>query len=225
VSGIGRVLNFFHANRPPGGVRIGDVGLGAGTLAAYALKGDFITFYEINQDVIEMSTSGNWFTYVADCRARGAHCDIKLGDARLTLERELKQPKLPRYHVLALDAFTSDSVPTHLLTVEAYDTYLPRLATEEIDGADGALIVHVSNRYLDLSRVVRAAAEQRGLSYVEIHSPGLDSELINSADWIVLTRNKALLATLEPHAYQPDEPPKPPVLWTDARSSLFEIAK
>jgi hypothetical protein len=60
---------------------------------------------------------------------------------------------------------------------------------------------------------------------VEIHSPGVDSELINSADWIVLTRNKALLATLEPHAYQPDEPLKPPVLWTDARSSLFEIAK
>ena len=225
TSGIGRVLTFFHNNRPPGGVRIGDVGLGAGTLAAYAFKGDFITFYEINQDVIDMSTSGDWFTYIADCRARGAHCDIKLGDARLTLERELKTPKLPRYHVLALDAFSGDAVPTHLLTAEAYDTYLPRLATADIDGADGALIIHVSNRYLDLSRVVRAAAEQRGLKCVEIHSPGVDDQLINTADWMVLTNNEALLAELAPVAYTPSEPPKPPVLWTDARSSLFEIAK
>ncbi len=70
TSGIGRVLDFFHANRPPGGVRIGNVGLGAGTLAAYAMKGDFLTFFEINPAVIDMTASGKWFTYVTDCRAR-----------------------------------------------------------------------------------------------------------------------------------------------------------
>ncbi len=225
TSAVGRVLNFFHANRPPGGVRIGDVGLGTGTLAAYAGKGDYLTFFEINPAVVEMSTSGEWFTYVTDCRARGAHCDIKLGDARLTLEREVHTPKLPRYHVLVLDAFSGDAVPTHLLTAEAYDIYLPRLATEAVDGADGALIVHVSNRYLDLARVVRAAAERIQFNCLEIHSPSANEQLINSADWIVLTRNKDLLAALDQFVYQPDAPPKPPVLWTDAHSSLFEIVR
>ncbi len=242
ASGIGRVLGFFRANRPPGGVRIADVGLGTGTLAAYATKGDFLTFYEINPAVVEMATSGQWFTYVADCRARGARCDIKLGDARLTLEREVRSDSpprsgsktgrgeegkgyLPRYHVLVLDAFSGDAVPTHLLTTEAYDIYLARLATAAVDGADGALIVHVSNRYLDLSRVVRAAADKLGLRYVEIHSPSNSKQLINRADWIVLTRNEALLAELTPAAYRPSEPPKLPVLWTDARSSLFEIVR
>lgn len=89
-SGIGLVLNFFRDNRPPGGIRIGDVGLGAGTLAAYAKKFDHICFYEINPTVIDISTSGKWFTYIADCRDHGAHCDIKLGDARLTLQHEVE---------------------------------------------------------------------------------------------------------------------------------------
>ena len=95
-SGIGLVLEYFRANRPPGGIRVGDVGLGAGTLAAYAMKFDHICFYEINPTVIDLSTSGKWFTYVADARARGAHCDIKLGDARLTLQHELAADSPPR---------------------------------------------------------------------------------------------------------------------------------
>jgi hypothetical protein len=122
-----------------------------------------------------------------------------------------------------LDAFSGDAVPTHLLTVEAFETYLPRLAKAEIDGADGALAVHVSNRYLDLSRVVRATAEIINFQFVEIHNRGDSKRRINGADWIILTRNEALLAVLEPHANEPDDQPKPPVLWTDARSSLFEI--
>ncbi|MFO0788027.1 MAG: hypothetical protein U0805_01130 [Pirellulales bacterium] len=225
VSGIGRVITFYHMNRPPGGVRIADVGLGTGTLAAYAGKGDYLTFYEINSAVVEMSTSGEWFTYVADCRKRGAKCDIKLGDARLTLERETHTPNLPKYHVLVLDAFSGDAVPTHLLTREAYDIYLQRLATEAIDGAEGALVVHVSNRYLDLTRVVRAAAAEIRFGCVEVHSPGVSGQLINSADWMVLTRNPALVAELALVEYKPAEPPKKPVLWTDARSSLFEIVR
>lgn len=224
-SGIGLVLNYFHANRPPGGVRIGDVGLGAGTLAAYALKFDHICFYEINPTVIDISTSGKWFTYIADCRARGAHCDIKLGDARLTLQGELSDNKLLPYHVLVLDAFSGDAVPTHLLTAEAMQIYLPRVATQANMGVDGALLIHVSNRYLDLDRVARGAASHIGFDYVEIHSPSNDAQSINSADWVVLTRNAALLAALAPQAAKPAPTRKPPVLWTDAHSSLFEILR
>lgn len=225
-SGIGRVLNYFHANRPPGGVRIGDVGLGAGTLAAYALKLDSIRFYEINPTVIDISTSGKWFTYISDCRQRGANCDIKLGDARLSLQNEAgdRKKELP-YHVLVLDAFSGDAVPTHLLTAEAMDIYLPRIASEANMGVDGALLIHVSNRYLDLDRVARGAAEHIGFEALQIRSPGNDAQSINSADWVVLTKNKDLIEKLRPVSAKPSADDKPPVLWTDAHSSLFEILR
>jgi hypothetical protein len=225
TSGIGIVLKYFHDNRPPGGVRIGDVGLGAGTLAAYAVKFDTIVFYEINPTVIDISTSGNWFTYIADCKKRGADCDIKLGDARLTLQREVEQGGQLPYHVLVLDAFSGDAVPTHLLTAEAMDIYLHRLATEANMNVDGALLIHVSNRYLDLDRVARGAAEHIGFTALDIHSNGNDKNSINSADWVVLTKNKDLIAQLAPLAVKPSPDDKPPVLWTDAHSSLFEILR
>jgi SAM-dependent methyltransferase len=237
TSGIGIVLNYFHANRPPGGVRIADVGLGAGTLAAYALKLDTIVFYEINPTVIDISTSGKWFTYIADCKKRGANCEIKLGDARLTLQREVESMSPPSsgqglgkgplpYHVLALDAFSGDAVPTHLLTAEAMDIYLPRLASEATMGVDGALLIHVSNRYLNLDRVARGAAEHIGFVAIEIRNPEVDSKSILSSDWFVLTKNKDLIAKLKPFAEKrpPEENPEP-VLWTDAHSSLFEILR
>jgi hypothetical protein len=242
TSGIGLVLNYFHANRPPGGVRIGDVGLGAGTLAAYALKLDTIRFYEINPTVIDISTSGKWFTYVSDCTKRGANCDIKLGDARLSLQNERattsrfgegqgegraaqNTEKLPWYHVLVLDAFSGDAVPTHLLTAEAMDIYRPRIASRANMEVDGALLIHVSNRYLDLDRVARGAAEYLGFDSLQITSQRNDDQSIDSADWVVLTKNKDLLAKLRPSATQPSPNDKPPVLWTDAHSSLFEILR
>jgi SAM-dependent methyltransferase len=225
TSGIGLVLNYFHENRPPGGVRIGDVGLGAGTLAAYALKLDHIRFYEINPTVIDISTSGKWFTYVTDCKKRGALCDIKLGDARLSLQNEGEQGGELPFHVLVLDAFSGDAVPTHLLTSEAMDIYLPRIANQSNMSVDGALLIHVSNRYLDLERVARGAAEHIGFEALQIRSAGDDAQSINSADWVVLTKNKALIAKLRPNADKPSPDDKPPVLWTDAHSSLFEILR
>ena len=225
-SGIGVVLNYFHANRPPGGVRIGDVGLGAGTLAAYAQKHDTISFYEINPSVIDIATSGKFFTYIADCKKRGAHCDIKLGDARLTLQNEGQQKDVLPYHVLVLDAFSGDAVPTHLLTAEAMDIYLPRIATEANMSVDGALLIHVSNRYLDLYRVALGAAKHIGFEAVEIWSKGDDRKSVNSADWVVLTKNKDLLEKIRPLAAKHDDADtKPPILWTDAHSSLFEILR
>jgi hypothetical protein len=228
TSGVGLVLNYFHKNRPPGGVRIGDVGLGAGTLAAYGLKFDTITFYEINPTVLDISTTGEYFTYLADARARGANCDIRMGDARLTIQREVasvESGKQLRYHVLVLDAFSGDAVPTHLLTKEAMDIYRPLIATEANMGVEGALLIHVSNRYLDLYRVARGAGEYLKFDVVEIRNRGNDAQAINTSDWVILTRNKDLLATLLPHADQSAPRDKPPVLWTDAHSSLFEILR
>jgi hypothetical protein len=90
---------------------------------------------------------------------------------------------------------------------------------------DGALLIHVSNRYLDLDRVARAAADYIGYQHVEIHNPGNDEDSINTSDWVILTRNKSLLAMLTSYAEKPDADEKPPVLWTDAHSSLFEILR
>lgn len=226
TSGVGLVLNYFHANRPPGGVRIGDVGLGAGTLAAYALKLDHIRFYEINPTVVDIATSGKWFTYVSDCKQRGARCDVKLGDARLSLQNEGVQGDQLPYHVLVLDAFSGDAVPTHLLTAEAMDIYRPRIATRANMEVEGALLIHVSNRYLDLDRVARGAAQHIGMEAIEVRSKEDDDKSINNADWIVLTNNKNLIAHLAPHAAKrPPEENHPPVLWTDAHSSLFEILR
>ena len=225
TSGIGRVLNFFHGNRPPGGVRIGVVGLGAGGLAAYALKFDTIVFYEINPTVLDISTSGEYFTYIPDARARGANYDIRMGDARLTLQREVEGGKQLPYHVLVLDAFSGDAVPTHLLTAEAMDIYRPLIAAESNMGVEGALLIHVSNRYLNLYRVARGAGDYLKFTVVEIHNAGIDAQGINTSNWVVLTRNKDLLAALAPHADRNAERDQPPILWTDAHSSLFEILR
>jgi hypothetical protein len=229
-SGIGRLFPLLRASQPATGLNIGAVGLGTGTMAAYAQTMDYICFYDINPAVIDMVNSGQWFTYVKDAKARRAICDIKLGDARLELERELKSPPRSgegqaavRYHVLVLDAFSSDAIPTHLLTAEAFEIYLKRLTTQELDGFDGALAVHVSNRYLDLERVVRAACERFGLESVEIHNTGNSSQLVNTATWIIVSRNKELIQALGPYAAEKNDDAKPPVLWTDAHSSLFEV--
>jgi hypothetical protein len=125
--------------------------------------------------------------------------------------------------VLVLDAFSSDAIPTHLLTIEACRSYLPRIAKAETDEVDGALVIHVSNRYLDLTRVIRATAKELDMPCVEISSPRDTKQMILNADWMILSRNERLMAALAQHVEEPDEPPKSPVLWTDARSSLFEI--
>jgi hypothetical protein len=192
---------------------------------------------------------------VRDCKARGAICDIKLGDARLTLADELTTARglsghhrrdgraesaeqkgtVPlsesgfktgpvRYHILVLDAFSGDAIPTHLLTVEAFEIYLRRLTTEKVDAFDGVIAAHVSNRYLNLERVVRGVAERMGVEMVEIVSPRIPEKSINAAKWIFISRNKSVLAELRKSVVDPTTI-GPPVVWTDAHSSLFEIVK
>ena len=113
-TGVGRAIDYFHKHLPPGQLRLGVVGLGAGTLAAYPDAGDSITFYEINPTVIQLAENGDWFTYVRDCRARGAHCDIRLGDARLTLQREnsLRGPTRQRFRpITSWSSMPSAAIP------------------------------------------------------------------------------------------------------------------
>ena len=107
-------------------------------MAAYVEKGDSIRFYEINYNVRAITEPGQWFTYLKDCKLRGGDYQIQMGDARLSLERELNQSQPQRFHVLVLDAFSGDAIPVHLLTREATQIYLSHLATPENGGEHGA---------------------------------------------------------------------------------------
>lgn len=195
-------------------MRLGFVGLGAGTLATYANRGDSVRFYEINPDVVALSSGPQpLFTYLRDCVGS---VDIALGDARVNLEREDSQG----FHVLALDAFSSDSIPAHLLTLEAGRLYLRHLA------ADGVLAVHISNRYLDLDPVVRGLADALGLIVVRIDDSE-SNDMVWQSDWMLLTRDESAVAAPEIQGAASDPPAADGLypLWTDAYSNLLQVFK
>src|SRR5262249_24903170 len=131
-SGIGRTMLAFEGKHP---IRVGVIGLGAGSIAVYGDGGDVYRFYDIDPAVVGIANT--WFTYLKDCACK---VEIVLGDARLSLEREKPQ----QFDVLAVDAFSGDSIPVHLITVEAFSDYLRHVKPE------GVIVFHVSNRFLDL---------------------------------------------------------------------------
>ena len=204
-------------NRRPGSpLRVGVVGLGTGTLAAYGREGDVYRFYEINPQVQRLATTQ--FTYLKD---NGARCEVVLGDARLSLEREPPQ----QYDVLALDAFTSDAIPIHLLTLEAFEIYQRHLKP------DGILAVHISNRFVDLRPVVVGLAKSLGLTSAIIHSGDENKTEYSPATWVLVTRDRAFLASpaIEPSvitsAAEDEDKPFTPRVWTDDYSDLFSLVK
>jgi hypothetical protein len=234
TSGVARVIDFYRRQVQESHMRLGVVGLGTGTLAAFADGGDAVVFYEINPDVVQIAENGRWFTYLADCRQRGAHYEIRLGDARLTLRREIAENRPQQYHVLVLDAFSSDAIPVHLLTVEAFELYLAHLSgpldnSDKVHSDDeanlhGAIAVHISNRYLDLSSVVFAVAQRYGLHAFRIENGDDSKNLTYSADWVILSRNQQLAEELR-HFTSPPSPDAVSILWTDTHSSLFDVLK
>lgn len=205
-SGIGIVLRRF----PRRGLRVGVVGLGAGTLATYGRKGDVFRFYEINPDVVRIARS--YFTYLKNSAAA---CDVVLGDGRLSLESEPDQ----RYDVLVLDAFSSDAIPLHLLTVEAFDVYLRHLRP------DGVVAVHASSRYLDPAPVVRALADRSALAMVRVFSRGDATRCLEPADWLILTRNASLLADGELGSAAARDDGRRARAWTDDHNDLLEVLR
>ena len=179
-SGVGLAVRF-HPRRGPAGFRIGVVGLGVGTMAAYGWAGDTVRFYEINPDVIALSKGPSpRFTYLADSLST---VEIVEGDARLSLERELARGDPQRFDLLVLDAFTSDAIPLHLLTAEAFQTWLGHLRD-----ADSILAVHISNRHLVLEPVLRRVAERFGLAAALLDT-NPEGHAANRSVWVLLARN------------------------------------
>jgi len=207
-TGIGLLLAGYPHASP---LRVGVVGLGAGTLAAYGQPGDYYRFYEIDPDVTALSRSESpEFTFLRDSRAK---VDVILGDARLILERELGRRQSQQFDVLVLDAFSSDSIPVHLLTREAFRIYLGHLR-----GPDSVLAVQITNRFLDLRSVVAGLAADAGLASAQVKNAG--------ADWVLLSRHPAMLSlpSLRDHAH-PVALDRPSRLWTDDFSNILQVLK
>jgi len=208
-SGIGRALRSLQSQGP---LNIGVVGLGAGTLAAYGRAGDNLRFYEINDQVLDLARSE--FTYLGDSKADITHV---LGDGRLMLEKDVQQP----FDLLAMDAFSGDSIPTHLLTMEAMRMYFRHLTL------NGVLAVHITNRYLDLQPVIAAAAQRldKVAMLVDLDPDDAD-EYCRHSTWVLLMSRERLVSLpqlakdailLNPRAGFK--------AWSDDFSNLYSILK
>lgn len=213
---------------------IGVVGLGTGTVAAYGDANDRVTYYEINEDVVRIAGAGaevlsstyepmnnpagdeSYFTYLSDCPGK---VRVILGDARLALERAESE----QFDVLALDAFSSDAIPAHLLTKEATEVYLRHLKP------NGILAVHISNRHFELEPVVAGLAEELNLvdRYVSNDEPESDTKGYaggTRSEWILLAQSED--AFVHPVLFQLDEMNREKqVLWTDTYSNLFQVLR
>jgi hypothetical protein len=217
ASGVGLAIACHPRRLERQGLRIGVIGLGTATLAAYGRQGDYIRFYEINPQVLRLSDK--YFSYRKNSRAR---IDVVLGDARISMERERQRGEPQKFDVLAVDAFSSDAIPVHLLTRECYQTYRYHLKE------DGILAMHITNRYFDLSPVIRnliLPGSKQDMQAVWIEGVGDESQGTDSTDWILLTANRQFLAN--PNVHQNvapwHDPAPPPGFWTDDYSNLFSL--
>ena len=218
VSGSGVGLAMQAAPTLFANAHIGVVGLGAGTLACYGIAGQRWKFYEIDPKIAEIARDTSRFRFLSECQPTAP---IVIGDARLTLAAEPANSA----DVLVIDAFSSDSVPMHLLTTEAFDVYRRHLST------DGLLMVHISNRFLDLRPVIAAAAANGWTARMRQYDP-TEAELKQSAtssDWIALSPSAATIARLEqlssPAKWTRLTPETEFSAWTDDRASILPIIK
>jgi hypothetical protein len=219
---------------------IGVVGLGIGTIAAFAKETDRLRFYEINPQVTHIAKK--YFHFLSDCKT--SDVEIIHGDARLKLEEELAATGGHQFDVLCLDAFSGDAVPTHLLTTEAFDTYKKHLKP------DGIIVCNITNSYLDLWPVVKGLADEHGFKTARIYRPTVEDSLIERTYFAMLTNDEGFLGPvmagvrerLKAELPDPDAPlgPIPEVLirmpanfqknrdiplWTDRYHNLFQVLR
>jgi spermidine synthase len=207
-SGLGLALTALQAQGP---VRMGVVGLGVGVISGYVRAEDYVQLYEINPDVVKIAEE--YFTFLPTARQRSSQLEVLFGDARLTLERQPPQ----NFDLLAIDAFSSDAIPTHLLTKEAFELYFRHLKPE------GVLAVHISNRFVDLVPVCARGAEHVNRSARVVRS--ISDGTYDTSIWVLITANKELLgrpqfqgsntyAARAGHSFKG---------WTDQYSSLWPV--
>ena len=213
-SGLGTVFRFYHSSESEAPLITGAIGLGVGTIAAYGRKGDNIRFYEIDPDVIRLASHTRWFTYLKDSQAK---IDVVLGDARLSLQKELTTKGAHKFDIFVIDAFSGDSIPVHLLTKEAFDLYLAHMKK------DGIIAIHISNRYIEFEPVIQAVTRNFDMGGVVVET---DNKNPYGSKWVLMTRNNAFLtdidvASVSRGLYKTDNFK----LWTDKYNSLWKVLK
>jgi hypothetical protein len=211
-TGVGMLLsNFPRGANGTQPLRVGLIGMGVGTLAAYGKAGDFYRFYEIDPAVIRFSEDTHpYFTFIEDTPAK---VETQVGDGRLSLEHELSQGQPQKYDVLIVDAFRGDAIPLHLLTREAMEIY-----TKELRGPDSVVAFHISNWYLDLAPVVVGLGDSQQMGSIAVST--------GAARWIFLSRNPASLTLPKMKEFATPVPMStPPLLWTDDYSNLLQVLR
>ncbi|MDP1561486.1 MAG: fused MFS/spermidine synthase, partial [Pirellulaceae bacterium] len=230
-SGLGLVMRYLQgelggepdlanpaAEQPAASLRIAAIGLGTGTVVTWGRATDTVRFFEIDPKVVAVAKTH--FTYLKEAKAKN---DISLGDARVQLERETENNE-PLYDVLIADAFSSDSIPKHLLTTEALQVYLSRIKP------DGFLAIHVSNRFIQLAPLLERQARDLGVPAIYIsYSPDKDDpnqKYQDSSSWVVLTQNEWFRANPVVQSAQWNFPQQDTdIRWTDDFSPLFPLMR
>jgi hypothetical protein len=203
-TGVAQAIQTIQRYGP---IRVGAIGLGIGTIAAWGRPEDHFRFYEINPGVIRLAQER--FTYLHDAMAQ---VELVEGDGRLALESEADQG----FDLLVLDAFNGDSTPVHLITVEAFQLYRRHLRP------DGVLAMNISNKFLDFEPVVRALADSVGMEAIRLDSPYHPEEWITPATWMLLSAKPERLAELSTHASPAEQPG---ALWTDDYANVMAILR
>ncbi|MCP4511031.1 MAG: spermidine synthase [Fuerstiella sp.] len=194
-------------------LRVGVVGLGTGTIAAYGQSDEYFRFYDINSHVRDLSAM--YFTYLSDS---DAETEVVIGDARIVMECELATGQSQQFDVLAIDAFSSDAIPVHLLTTECAEIYREQLRP------GGVLAIHISNRFLELDPVTRGMAEHLGWHAVRIENDDDDSTGVFTSTWVLLSSSDkfANSPAIQEADSEWDETDRV-VRWTDDYSGLWQI--
>lgn len=210
-SGIGRAIRYVREHAHDGPINVGVIGLGTGSAAVYCEKNDAFTFYEIDPEIEHIARS--YFTYLARC----AGSKVLIGDGRLTLAAQSKEDT--SYDLFAVDAFTDDAIPAHLLTQEAVHLYMSRLANE-----NSILAIHTSNRFLVLYPVLLSIARAEGLTAMVVNDNGNGGYLASASEWVLISKNPKVFDSpaFVGVAPWPAVNPLPPA-WTDTYTSLFSV--
>lgn len=212
TSGVGRAILVLQKKGP---VKIGTIGLGVGSLASYARREDVFLFYEINPTVKEIAK--RYFYYISE---KDENINIVIGDGRLSMECEASQ----QFDLLAVDAFSGDSIPIHLLTQQAFELYFRHLKPNSV------LAIHISNHHLNLSPVVEQLSRALGKSCVLIDDKKEDKEKnkdqLYSSQWVLITADQQFLELSEIKSVANEIPSHPGMrIWTDDYNNLLHVLK
>ncbi len=209
-SGVGRAIRYTKDENKLG-ARVGIIGLGTGSLATYCEKNDVFVFYEIDPRIEDIART--YFSYLARCEGS----DVRLGDGRIVLQSESATTTM--YDMIAVDAFTDDSIPAHLLTQEAVELYIGSLSSER-----GIVAIHTSNRFLTLYPVLLSIARELGLTAMVVNDDGEVGHLSSRSQWVLLSKDARVFdadSFIGVGRWTAPIPlPKP---WTDTYTSLFTV--